>query len=131
MIISTKIAHKIDENDAFYIYYPDVYVDPASIRVVLNDETKQCIDRYSYDYDIIYYNTFNGSSSQLTTGPVDGVYKLEEGTLLYKDSSNRFNRYYMVKISRKKMVNTEYIVGSGNIPKNFVVKVTVTLYPKA
>lgn len=123
-----------------YNYNQALEIDFSSINVVVNPQTLSMIKRYTVEPRIIYYGKFNGktdwndqNSSESDKG---------KGNLLYKDNDNEF--YYNPSVSWNSdmppMYNANpdpweitpppYDICSGQVKKKFVVKVTVTMYPK-
>lgn len=126
-------------------------VDVAPIReIVLNPAVKECFSKYDISYILMYYDSFGGSKrwgSEMFFPEYGYTYMNYTtpivGNLLFNDDGNRFllnphtsnerlrgYPYQAVDYTRRGKV----IKFLDNIPienPNYVVKVTVTFYPKA
>lgn len=124
-------------------------IDNSSIEILMNPKTSEAISNYTVTTELWYYNRYMGvNRPKLGTGPsnvggpqIYGVKKAggsggNYGELIYQDNENEFYR----KLHAVYVANDDWIESRDpsrkNIPmenydSSFVVKVTVTLYPKA
>lgn len=140
IIIVEKAAWALGENRGIYSYSQAMYIDRSSIVVNINPETQEMINKYEVSSEIIYYYKYNGNLNwNNDTYP---EYEISKGELIYKDNDNEFYRYpklnynggtpsYDPPFNPGVIQCMPHNITSGRIKKNFVIKITLTLYPKA
>ncbi|WP_137758835.1 hypothetical protein [Pontibacter sp. SGAir0037] len=133
----------VGQNSYQYVYNRDVYVDQSSINIVINPDILSEIDRYETKVDLVYYAKFQGELNW--NGPEQGYgTPPPSGNLIYKDDANEFWKIFGEEIygGEPDYPSTWPSMPSGQIlgvpyirypyvNNKYVVKVTVTLYPKA
>jgi len=132
--------HLPPDDDLYQRFY---MLDASSIKVKINPDLLPEIQSYEVTTDLFYYDQFKGNSNwnnSNVTRPILG------GILAYQDEANKF---YQLQYGAQSGAFMENIRGPIPVPgdptqdndlpsiivdgfnKNFVVKVTVTIVPKA
>lgn len=116
-------------------YYRSVL--PSGVNVVINPSISPLIDRYEVYSTVMYYKKLNGSSNWNGDSRDDStlLYR-QEGNLCYSDGETE-----IYEMSDLKYVTTTppiypsnarpYYLDTSTVKNNFVIKVRVTMYPKA
>lgn len=143
IIIIDKVAWEHTGGNGYngvYSYSQAMYIESGSVKVELNPETQTMINSYNVDSEIIYYEKFNGSTNWNSDSYSE--FGIDKGVLLYKDDSNVFYRYpkisytsgaaptYKPSMDPTVITCEAHSITTGRVKHNFVVKVTLTLYPK-
>ena len=127
--------------DAEYRYYRNVYLDESSIQVSINPSISGNIEKYETSYELINYPIFN-KNSNWREGYVNNTFPKIEGELIYNDTKTQILRHpRVVPYTTVRMANFIFRGGkcvyNPNLEytnrvenANYVVKVTVILYPK-
>lgn len=128
--------------DAEYRYYRNVYFDKSSIQVSINPSIQNDIEKYEISYELVNYPIFN-KSPNWREGYVNDSYPKIEGDLIYNNDSTtqilrntRIVPYTTVRTANfifrgGKCIYNPNLEYTNNVENaNYVVKVTVVLYPK-
>lgn len=138
VIANKKAFHYF--NDGFgEIYNRYISIEQSSIDVVLNPDILSEISNYTVETDLYYYHRFNNmfdwngsSSSQMILSYQNKSLAYDDGkNVIYKDISSEY--LYGPTPEPQNDMNTDYEPSHmiyNHLPNNYVVKVTVTLYPK-
>lgn len=127
--------------DAEYKYYRKVYLDESSVQMIFNESTKKCIEKYDIHFEIVNYPLFNGKSDW-RDGYKNSYLPKIEGELIFNDKDVQILRnprivpYISIRPSNyifrngKCLYNPNIEYDNGVVNANYVVKITVIVYPK-
>lgn len=125
----------ISSDGSYGIYLRSYFVVKSSIKVVMNPDVLTEIDSYDVKTDLIYYDKFKGSTTW-NTAPIGSM---TNGILAYDDNENKFYSGVPQELFPGPVAVIDGNTNPRDFPsveieefnKKFVVKVTVTLKPKA
>ncbi|WP_295769110.1 hypothetical protein [uncultured Mucilaginibacter sp.] len=139
VVLTSRKATAIGEGDhpEHYQYGRQYFVDLSSINVAINPDVLSEIDSYEVKADLLYYAKFQNNLNWNDVGSGVGMYY--DG-LLYDDGQNKFYQGSSVSeifygptpvIDPNGDNDVSTVPAEGAFNKRYVVKVTVTLIPKA
>lgn len=130
----------------FYLYTRGVYLDPTSIDVIINPDVLSEISDYEVSTDLLYYARFDdktGWDKDSPSGTSLNSFLIEKGILnpkpIYDDGSTIIYKHYNTQYKPgpepapedPTQDNETPVMLTNDLANGYVVKVTVTLYPKS
>lgn len=146
IMVSSMAGQVVETNNK---YVRNLYIDPASIEVDLNPDLLTEIDNYTISTDLFYYEKFsndnfwNGSTIVLGNNSINSpsyIPLMSPDHLVYDDGhtklykNNTASEYFYgpdFPAQTDPDVDYEDFMYVYTVLPKYVVKVTVTLYPKA
>lgn len=121
-----------------YECHQKVNLDESTVNILINPVVLSLVSKYETKSELVYYHMFNKKTDW--GNDVSNIYHYFDGNIIFSDSTNVFYKgvstlNYTITDPKLKYTSDSgvknVILDQGLSNTNFVVKVTVTLYPKS